>query len=237
MSTAAQRRSQAGEVVAVERLLQPVDAEPFHFARRLHRPLVRPDRAFFRLRRAGLLRLIRIGQDDEVVAHRAAHTLDLRDVLLDRPIVQAQFHRPPPGVARSQCILAALLAGTGLDATGIGGHAIVICAPEPEQGLADRLADDVPERDFHTPRAARVAKEARMLFEGEGVLANEHRLEDLRHLRQVLRRCRAPADDALIGRHFHKTGPEARPCPAWRPCRLERLRRTAGFAAGSLRCR
>src|SRR5436305_1867666 len=80
-----------------------------------------------------------------------AHRLRLRDVLRGRPVVQAQFHRPPARLTRLGCILRAPLAGARLDATGVGGHALPVRAPEPEERLTDRLADDVPEGDLRAP--------------------------------------------------------------------------------------
>ena len=86
---------QAVEVVAVQRLLEPEYAQPLQLARRLQRALVTPDRSFFRLRCARLLRLVGIDEQHELVAHRLAHLLNLGDVGGHRPVVQAKFHCPP----------------------------------------------------------------------------------------------------------------------------------------------
>src|SRR5207249_2121674 len=116
----------------------------------------RPDRALFGLRRAGLLGLVGVDQDHEVVTHRPAHALDLGQVVLHCPVVEAQLDRAPALGAAGAGVLAALLARAELDAARVAWHAVAVAAPELVERLAARLADHVPQRDFDAPGAAGV---------------------------------------------------------------------------------
>ena len=212
------------EVVAVQRLLQPEDAQALQLPGGLKGALEGPDRPFLRLAGAGLLGLVGVHQDHEVVAHRPPDAFDLRDVFLDGPVVQPELDRAPALGAAGGSVLGALLAGPDLDAARVAGHAVLVAAPQLVDRLAGRLPDKVPEGDLDAPGATRVAKEAGVLFERERVLANELGLEPLvdgRHVRGVEG---APAADALVGVDAHQRGlgadAGAARCPGW----LERAR-------------
>src|SRR5207253_3576812 len=161
------------EVVPIQRFLQPEHTQTLQLARGLQRALIGPDRAWIRVGRTWLLRLVGVDQDHEFVAHRLSDRFDLRDVLLDRPIVQPQLHRLPALGAARGGVFGALLTRTQLNAARVASYSIGMTAPQAVQRLARRFADDVPQGNLHTPAAVGASEHAGVLLQVEGVRADQ----------------------------------------------------------------
>src|SRR5262249_9351917 len=219
---------------SVERLLEPVHAQPLELARGLECPLAGPARTLLGLLRTRLLRLVGVDQDHEAVAHRAAHALDLRDVLADRPVGQPPLARAPALGPPGRGALATPRAVAQLDAARVAGHAVAVAAPELPERLAGRLADQVPERDLDAPGAAGVLEDPLMALELERVLADQARLDPALERRRVGVAGRAPADQPVVARDPDQDRAAAAPVRSRRPGRPDRLGERPALQANDL---
>src|SRR5439155_22125842 len=99
-------------------------------------------------------------------------------------------------------VAGALCARAHLDAARVPRYAVAKPTPQFVKGLARRFADDVPQRDFHTPAAVSIAEDARVLLEREWVASQQARLdptfEDWRG--RVARR--PPPNQPVVGREL-----------------------------------
>src|SRR2546422_4777709 len=170
--------SQSGIVLTRQRFLQPLD-------RVIGKRIGGAQRAMITPARAGKRRILRVGligvdHDRHSVAHGVAHGSDLRQVVGQRVIVDTQFDRSKPLVAKSPRVVRPLRGGPVLTGGSVRGYGIPDITQQLVQRESGRLAKHIPERDLDEPDGRpevgpQVPKRSGMLLNLQRILPDQIR--------------------------------------------------------------
>ena len=196
------QRAVAVEIGRRQRLLEPVHAERLERAGALHRGRDVPARL-------GVARhapaLVGVDHQLEVGTDGVAHRGDDVDVSPPVGVVEADLARADAGIAQGDAAARALVGTDQLAARGVRVDPLVASAEQHVHGLAERPADEVPDRDLERPGAAAVEvdglADVAHDLDAAGVDALEVTLE-LGAIGQVI--AARVALEPLLGAHDHE---------------------------------